>query len=169
MVGKTFKGLTDELLAWQTEEFPRHESHRTDWVVHLRPHLVVEIALDGVQVSSRYPGGVALRFARVVRYRPDKQPTGGRHHRRRARHAAHSVHKGATRSVRCHRPRRVSRPVTQVSRPVTRANRPVASASRLAARYRRRNRARSRGLAEPGRPRHGPAQDRGNRQKPPLG
>jgi len=74
MVGKTFKGLTDELLAWQTTEFPKYEDHRTDWAVHLRPHLVVEIALDGVQVSSRYAGGVALRFARVVRYRPDKEP-----------------------------------------------------------------------------------------------
>jgi DNA ligase 1 len=74
MVGKTFKGLTDELLTWQTEEFPKHESHRTDWAVYLRPHLVVEIALDGVQVSTRYEGGVALRFARVVRYRPDKEP-----------------------------------------------------------------------------------------------
>jgi len=74
MVGKTFKGLTDELLAWQTTEFPKYEDHRSEWVVHLRPHLVVEIALDGVQVSSRYAGGVALRFARVVRYRPDKEP-----------------------------------------------------------------------------------------------
>jgi DNA ligase-1 len=73
MVGKTFKGLTDELLAWQTEEFPKHESQRTDWTVYLRPEIVVEIALDGVQGSSRYPGGVALRFARVVRYRPDKE------------------------------------------------------------------------------------------------
>jgi DNA ligase-1 len=72
MVGKTFKGLTDELLAWQTEEFPKHEARRTDWTVYLRPELVVEIALDGVQGSPRYPGGVALRFARVVRYRPDK-------------------------------------------------------------------------------------------------
>jgi DNA ligase 1 len=72
MVGKTFKGMTDELLAWQTEEFPKHELRRTDWTVHLRPELVVEIALDGVQDSPRYPGGVALRFARVVRYRPDK-------------------------------------------------------------------------------------------------
>jgi DNA ligase-1 len=74
MVGKTFKGLTDELLAWQTSEFPKHEDHRTDWVVYLKPELVVEIALDGVQASTRYPGGVALRFARVVRYRPDKEP-----------------------------------------------------------------------------------------------
>ncbi len=74
MVGKTFKGLTDELLRWQTEEFPRHERIRDDYVVYLRPELVVEIALDGVQVSSQYPGGAALRFARVVRYRPDKEP-----------------------------------------------------------------------------------------------
>lgn len=73
MVGKTFKGLTDELLAWQTAEFPRHEVRRTDWTVYLRPDLVVEIELDGVQASPRYPGGVALRFARVVRYRPDKE------------------------------------------------------------------------------------------------
>ena len=72
MVGKTFKGLTDQLLAWQTSTFPEYESRRTDWTVYLRPELVVEIALDGVQVSPRYPGGVALRFARVVRYRPDK-------------------------------------------------------------------------------------------------
>lgn len=74
MVGKTFKGLTDELLAWQTEQFPQHEARRTDWTVYLRPAFVVEIALDGVQVSPRYPGKVALRFARVVRYRPDKDP-----------------------------------------------------------------------------------------------
>jgi DNA ligase-1 len=74
MVGKTFKGLTDELLAWQTSEFPKYEDHRDDWAVYLKPHLVVEIALDGVQVSPRYAGGVALRFARVVRYRPDKEP-----------------------------------------------------------------------------------------------
>ena len=72
MVGKTFKGLTDELLAWQTSTFPGYEQRRTDWTVYLRPEVVVEIALDGVQVSPRYPGGVALRFARVVRYRPDK-------------------------------------------------------------------------------------------------
>ncbi len=72
MVGKTFKGLTDELLAWQTEHFPHHESGRDRSTVYLRPDLVVEIELDGVQVSTRYPGGVALRFARVVRYRPDK-------------------------------------------------------------------------------------------------
>jgi DNA ligase-1 len=74
MVGKTFKGLTDELLAWQTSEFPKYEDHRDDWAVYLKPQVVGEIALDGVQVSTRYPGGVALRFARVVRYRPDKEP-----------------------------------------------------------------------------------------------
>ncbi|WP_181720706.1 ATP-dependent DNA ligase [Nocardia gipuzkoensis] len=74
MVGKTFKGLTDALLQWQTAEFPRHERSRDQHTVYLRPALVVEIALDGVQVSPRYPGGVALRFARVVRYRPDKEP-----------------------------------------------------------------------------------------------
>ncbi|MEU0501506.1 ATP-dependent DNA ligase [Nocardia sp. NPDC005998] len=72
MVGKTFKGLTDALLQWQTAEFPRHERARDEYTVYLWPELVVEIALDGVQVSPRYPGGVALRFARVVRYRPDK-------------------------------------------------------------------------------------------------
>ncbi|GAA0513369.1 DNA ligase [Saccharopolyspora subtropica] len=72
MVGKTFKGLTDELLAWQTAEFPRLETHRDDWTVYLAPELVVEVELGGVQASTRYPGGVALRFARVRRYRPDK-------------------------------------------------------------------------------------------------
>ncbi|WP_190818592.1 ATP-dependent DNA ligase [Saccharopolyspora pogona] len=72
MVGKTFKGLTDELLAWQTAEFQRRQTHRDDWTVHVVPELVVEIELDGVQTSTRYPGGVALRFARVLRYRPDK-------------------------------------------------------------------------------------------------
>ncbi|QFZ16700.1 ATP-dependent DNA ligase [Saccharothrix syringae] len=74
MVGKTFKGLTDELLAWQTRELLARATDRDDWVVRVRPELVIEIELDGVQVSPRYPGGVALRFARVVRYRPDKDP-----------------------------------------------------------------------------------------------
>jgi DNA ligase-1 len=74
MVGKTFKGLTDELLTWQTERFLELETHRTGHVVFVRPELVVEIALDGVQSSTRYAGGVALRFARVRRYRPDKSP-----------------------------------------------------------------------------------------------
>ncbi len=72
MVGKTFKGLTDALLAWQTETLPRYETHRDGPTVYLHPELVVEIELDGAQVSRRYPGGVALRFARVLRYRPDK-------------------------------------------------------------------------------------------------
>jgi DNA ligase-1 len=74
MVGKTFKGLTDELLAWQTEQLLARETGRSGIVVHVRPELVVEIALDGVQTSPRYPGGIALRFARVRRYRDDKVP-----------------------------------------------------------------------------------------------
>jgi ATP-dependent DNA ligase I len=72
MVGKTFKGMTDELLAWQTNELLARETDRRGITVFVRPELVVEIALDGVQASTRYPGGVALRFARVKRYRPDK-------------------------------------------------------------------------------------------------
>jgi DNA ligase 1 len=72
MVGKCFKGLTDELLEWQTKELLARESGREGIAVRVRPDLVVEIALDGVQSSTRYPGGVALRFARVRRYRPDK-------------------------------------------------------------------------------------------------
>jgi DNA ligase-1 len=74
MVGKTFKGMTDELLAWQTRTFPEYAVEQPRWGVRLRPALVVEIAVDGVQRSTRYPGGVALRFARVLRYRPDKTP-----------------------------------------------------------------------------------------------
>ena len=72
MVGKTFKGLTDELLRWQTEALLARETERHGIAVMVRPELVVEIALDGVQSSTRYPGGIALRFARVKRYRPDK-------------------------------------------------------------------------------------------------
>jgi DNA ligase-1 len=75
MVGKTFKGLTDELLRWQTEHFQEIEVRRTAGTVWLPPTTVVEIAIDGVQRSSRYPGGIALRFARVKRYRDDKPPT----------------------------------------------------------------------------------------------
>ena len=72
MVGKTFKGMTDEILQWQTERFLALETSREGHVVHVEPEQVVEIALDGVQRSTRYPGCVALRFARVVRYRDDK-------------------------------------------------------------------------------------------------
>jgi len=72
MVGKTFKGMTDELLEWQTRALLERELERRGIAVFVRPELVVEIALDGVQVSGRYPGGLALRFARVKRYRPDK-------------------------------------------------------------------------------------------------
>lgn len=72
MVGKTFKGLTDKLLAWQTEHFQEIEVRRTPGTVWVAPTTVVEIAIDGVQRSSRYPGGIALRFARVKRYRDDK-------------------------------------------------------------------------------------------------
>jgi DNA ligase-1 len=74
MLGKTFKGLTDEMLRWQTARLLEIESHRDRWTVYVRPELVAEIAFDTVQRSSRYPGGVALRFARVVRYRTDKRP-----------------------------------------------------------------------------------------------
>jgi DNA ligase 1 len=73
MVGKCFKGLTDELLAWQTKELLARETHRQGIALLVRTELVVEIGLDGVQSSTRYPGGVALRFARVKRYRPDKR------------------------------------------------------------------------------------------------
>jgi len=72
MLGKTFKGLTDELLAWQTEKLLALETGRDEYTVYVRPELVVEIAFSGIQESPRYPGGVALRFARVKRYRPEK-------------------------------------------------------------------------------------------------
>ncbi|HTL87014.1 MAG TPA: ATP-dependent DNA ligase [Acidimicrobiia bacterium] len=74
MVGKTFKGLTDELLTWQTERLQEIADREEGITVYVRPELVVEIALDGVQASTRYAGGVALRFARVRAYRPDKSP-----------------------------------------------------------------------------------------------
>ena len=74
MLGKTFKGLTDEMLTWQTRRLQELAVTSTDWVVQVRPELVVEIAFDGVQTSPRYPGGMALRFARVLRHRPDKRP-----------------------------------------------------------------------------------------------
>jgi DNA ligase-1 len=72
MLGKTFKGLTDAMLEWQTQEFLKRETHRDDWTVYVRPELVVEIAFSDLQASPRYPGGLALRLARVKRYRDDK-------------------------------------------------------------------------------------------------
>jgi DNA ligase-1 len=72
MLGKTFKGLTDALLAFQTGALLAIATEQTPHVVHVRPELVVEVAFDGVQRSSRYPGGVTLRFARIRRYRDDK-------------------------------------------------------------------------------------------------
>ena len=74
MLGKTFKGMTDAMLEWQTKRLLELETHRDGHVVYVRPELVVEIAIDGVQTSTRYPGGVALRFARVKGYREDKRP-----------------------------------------------------------------------------------------------
>jgi DNA ligase-1 len=74
MLGKTFKGLTDEVLAWQTKELLARELRRDGHVVIVRPELVAEITFQDVQGSPRYPGGVALRLARVERYRPDKRP-----------------------------------------------------------------------------------------------
>ena len=73
-IAYTFKGMTDEMLRWQTARFTELADGPTDgWVVRLRPEQVVEIAFDGIQTSSRYPGGMALRFARVLRYRDDKR------------------------------------------------------------------------------------------------
>jgi DNA ligase-1 len=74
MLGKTFKGLTDGTLEWQTREFLAREARRDQWAVYVRPELVVEIAFNDVQESPQYPGGLALRFARVKGYRPDKRP-----------------------------------------------------------------------------------------------
>jgi DNA ligase-1 len=73
MLGKTFKGLTDEMLAWQTRELLKIEIGRDDYTVYVEPKIVVEVAFNEIQVSPRYPSGLALRFARVKRYRPDKQ------------------------------------------------------------------------------------------------
>jgi DNA ligase-1 len=75
MVGKTFKGMTDEILRWQTARFEEIATERSGHVVHVRPEVVVEVRFNDVQRSPRYPGGVALRFARVVRYREDKSPS----------------------------------------------------------------------------------------------
>ena len=73
MLGKTFKGMTDAMLAWQTEEFLKRATRRDEWTVYVRPEIVVEIAYNDLQESSQYPGGLALRFARVKGYRPDKR------------------------------------------------------------------------------------------------
>jgi DNA ligase-1 len=73
MLGKTFKGLTDAMLEWQTKQFLALETHRDDWTVYVRPQLIVEIAFSDLQASPRYPGGLALRLARVKRYRDDKR------------------------------------------------------------------------------------------------
>ncbi|GAB2485771.1 ATP-dependent DNA ligase [Promicromonospora xylanilytica] len=75
MLGKTFKGMTDEMLEWQTARFRELEVDDDGWVVTVRPEQVVEVAFDGLQRSTRYPGGLALRFARVLRYRDDKGAT----------------------------------------------------------------------------------------------
>jgi len=72
MLGKTFKGMTDEMLAWQTQALLEREIGRDEWTVRVRPELVVEIAFNDLQASPRYPDRLALRFARVKRYRPDK-------------------------------------------------------------------------------------------------
>jgi len=76
MLGKTFKGMTDQMLAWQTEALLRHEIARDDYTVFVRPEIVVEVAFNDVQESPHYPGGLALRFARVKGYRPDKPAAG---------------------------------------------------------------------------------------------
>jgi DNA ligase-1 len=76
MLGKTFKGMTDAMLAWQTGELLAREVERDEWTVHVRPELVVEVTFNDLQASPRYPGGVALRFARVKGYRPDKHASG---------------------------------------------------------------------------------------------
>ncbi|MBV9914576.1 MAG: hypothetical protein JOZ93_18500, partial [Sinobacteraceae bacterium] len=73
MLGKTFKGLTDTMLEWQTRELLAREVRRDQWAVYVRPELVAEIAFSDLQKSTRYPGGLALRLARVKRYRTDKQ------------------------------------------------------------------------------------------------
>ena len=72
MLGKTFKGLTDEMLEWQTERLAALQTATDGWTVHVRPELVAEIAFSDVQESPRYPAGLALRFARVRRHRPEK-------------------------------------------------------------------------------------------------
>jgi len=115
MVGKTFKGLTDAMLRWQTERLEQLATERTPHVVHARPELVVEIRFNDVQRSPRYPGGIALRFARVVRFREDKpasevepldaliarlpEPLAGAPHQRRARRSATTKEKPKKRQL----------------------------------------------------------------------
>jgi DNA ligase-1 len=74
MLGKTFKGMTDDMLDWQTTNLLELETRRDECTVYVRPELVVEVAFNDIQASPQYPGGLALRFARVKRYRPDKGP-----------------------------------------------------------------------------------------------
>jgi len=74
MLGKTFKGLTDEILEWQTKRLPEIATKQDEWTVYVRPELVVEIAFNDLQKSPHYPGGLALRFARLKAYREDKNP-----------------------------------------------------------------------------------------------
>jgi DNA ligase-1 len=74
MLGKTFKGMTDEMLAWQTAKLQELELSRDEHTVYVRPELVVEVAFNDLQTSPQYPGGLALRFARIKGYRPDKLP-----------------------------------------------------------------------------------------------
>ncbi|HLL12648.1 MAG TPA: hypothetical protein VK570_16415, partial [Rubrivivax sp.] len=74
MLGKTFKGMTDAMLEWQTAQLLARELSREGHIVHVKPELVVEIAFNDLQESPHYPGGLALRFARVKAYRPDKRP-----------------------------------------------------------------------------------------------
>jgi DNA ligase-1 len=73
MLGKTFKGMTDAILEWQTRTLQEIETGRDDWTVYVRPELVVEVTFNDLQQSPRYPGGLALRFARIKGYRPDKR------------------------------------------------------------------------------------------------
>jgi DNA ligase-1 len=74
MLGKTFKGMTDDMLKWQTKRLQEIETSRDRWTVYVRPELVVEVAFNDIQASRQYPAGLALRFARVKGYRPDKSP-----------------------------------------------------------------------------------------------
>ena len=112
MLGKTFKGMTDEMLAWQTGHLLGLATERDGHVVHVRPELVVEIAFDGVQASTRYPGGLALRFARVKGYRPDKSRGRGRHDRHGPR-AARALAEAEPPTPRERRPVRRRRPARE--------------------------------------------------------